>query len=168
MLTRTTTALAERGITAGAFKGTLQDFMTSTEENQRWDVVEATYSLQSIPPAQRPGVFQWLKRHGRRLLIAEFDVPDFFEEMFAPARVRHIVSRYQLGLAEYTQDGGKVAQGFLMPVMFGYFDPTAARTNYEQPIQTWANGLIAAGFTDVQARPLYPYWWADAYLIDAK
>ena len=45
-----------------------------------------------------------------------------------------------------------------MPVLFGYFDRTAARTNWEGPIQGWADDLRAAGFTTVQTRLLSPYW----------
>jgi hypothetical protein len=71
-------------------------------------------------------------------------------------------------LAEYAGDGGLVAHGFLMPVLFGYFDQTAARTNYEQPIGAWVDQLRAAGFANIDTEPLYPYWWASAYLIDAR
>jgi len=65
------------------------------------------------------------------------------------------------------QERDLVAQGFLMPVMFGYFDPTAARTNYEQPLQAWVVQLQAAGFCQVSPRLLCPCWWAPAYLLDA-
>ena len=109
----------------------------------------------------------WLRGRCRRLLIAEFDVPDFAEQ-FAPARATYVSGRFAQGLTEYEDDGGLVAQGFLMPVMFGYFDRTAARTNYEQPMAAWAGQLRAAGFAHVTTQPLYPYWWAPACLLSAE
>ncbi|MBM7846751.1 class I SAM-dependent methyltransferase [Herpetosiphon giganteus] len=145
-----------------AFAGTAQEF--AHHDNGGWTIIQATYSLHSIPPDERPGLLRRLRDLGQRLLIVEFDVPEF-AAMYDPARVRDIVGRYQRGLAEYTDDGGLVAQGFLMPVLLGYFDQTAARTTYEQPIAAWADLVRAAGFTAVEVRPLYDYWWATACLV---
>jgi len=133
----------------------------------QWDVAQATYSLQSLPPADLVPVLEWLRQRTRRLLIIEFDVPEF-EAPYVPERVIHILKRYERGLAEYSATGDLVAQGFLMPVLFGYFDPTAARTNYERPIGQWLDLLRAAGFNNLQTRPLCAYWWATAHLIDAR
>ena len=58
------------------------------------------------------GLRSWLRAHCRRLLIAEFDVPDFAEQ-FAPARATYVSERFAQGVAEYADDGGLVAQGFL-------------------------------------------------------
>ncbi|NLE50741.1 MAG: class I SAM-dependent methyltransferase [Chloroflexi bacterium] len=165
MLAQTTRQLDTWHVPYRAHPTTIQQFMKANGAN--WDVIQATWSLQSVPPADRPRVFSWMRGHGARVLIAEFDVPEF-TALYEPARVRHIVERYHDGLAEYTNDGGLVAQGFLMPVMFGYFDRSATRTNYEGPIGAWAEGLHAAGFDQVEMRKLYAYWWADAYLIDAR
>jgi len=170
MLAQTTNQLDAWKVSYRAHHGTIQDFMEIGKEtgySTTWDVIQATWSLQSLPPDQRPAVFEWLRRHGKRLLIAEFDVPNF-PNMFGPERVRHILDRYQRGLAECEDDGGHVAQGFLIPVMFGYFDRTGDRTNYEGPIQDWIDGLRAAGFTSVEKRLIYEYWWADSYLLDAE
>jgi hypothetical protein len=73
-------------------------------------------------------------------------------------------------LAEYEEaaDGEAVRQGFLMPVFFGGFDTSAARTNWEMPIDNWCELLKDAGFTKVETKLIYPYWWAKAYLIDAQ
>ena len=166
MLAHTTAELNRWGVRYEAYSTTLQAFM-ETGGAATWDVIQATWSLQSVPPDERPAAFAWLRDHGRRLLLAEFDAPQFGEPVH-PDRVRHVTSRYERGLAEYADDGGLVAQGFLMPVMFGYFDRSADRTNWEGPIQEWIEGLRAAGFTAIQTRPLYPYWWADAILIDAR
>jgi len=165
MLAQTTRQLDAWRVACRTYSVTIQQFMKTGQST--WDVIQATWSLQSVPPAERPGVFGWLRAHGARVLIAEFDVPEF-ETLYEPARVEHILGRYRDGLAEYEHDGGLVAQGFLMPVMFGYFDRSAARTNYEGPIAAWAEGLRAAGFDQIETRLLYPYWWADAYLIDAR
>jgi len=168
MLATTCAALDARGVPYRAFNQTLQTFMDSPEAQVgSWDVIQATWSLQSIAPAERPAVFRWLRAHGARALIAEFDVPRF-AALASPDHMRYVVTRYERGLAEYEGDDGLVAQGFLMPVMFGYFDRTAARTNWEGPIQDWADGLRAAGFAQVELRPLYAYFWAEAFLLDAR
>lgn len=168
MLARTSSALAARGVAHTAHNMTLQAFMQSDSgQRGQWDIIQATWSLQSIPPDERAACFAWLRAHGDRALIAEFDVPQF-AALFAPDRVRYVVDCYERGLAEYDGDGEQVAQGFLMPVMFGYFDRSAARTNWEGPIQAWADGLRAAGFERVTLHRLYAYFWADAYLIAAE
>lgn len=154
--------LEAAGRTCAAFAGTAQEF--AAQDGGGWTVIQATYSLHSIPPEQRPGLLRRLRDLGQRLLIVEFDVPEF-AAMYDPARVRDILGRYRRGLAEYAGDGGLVAQGFLMPVLLGYFDQTAARTTYEQPIAAWAEQVRAAGFAAVEVRPLYDYWWAPACLV---
>ncbi|WP_054536985.1 class I SAM-dependent methyltransferase [Herpetosiphon geysericola] len=121
-----------------AFAGTAQEF--AHHDNGGWTIIQATYSLHSIPPEERPGLLRRLRDLGQRLLIVEFDVPEF-ATMYDPARVRDIVGRYQRGLAEYTDDGGLVAQGFLMPVLLGYFDQTAARTTYEVSAYDFGTGI---------------------------
>lgn len=167
MLGRTTAALAEREVAFRAFAMEIQRFTTQTTAH--WDLVQATFSLQSLPPAERREVLAWLGQHTPRLLIAEFDVPAF-EHALDPVWAAHVAERYELGLAEYadTPIGPLVAQGFLLPVFFGYVDPSAARANYEQPIAAWEADLRTAGFRHVTSRPLYPYWWATAYLIEAS
>ena len=166
MLARTTAELSRWGVRYEAYPTTLQAFM-QTGGAPTWDVIQATWSLQSIPPDERPAIFGWLRAHGERVLIAEFDVP-LFDELYHPDRVRHVLARYEQGLAEYADDGGLVAQGFLMPVMFGYFDRSADRTNWEGPVEGWIEGLRAAGFRSIRTQALYPYWWADAVLLDAR
>lgn len=165
MLAQTELALKEWDMSYHAYHDTIQDFITL--DAGEWDIIQATWSLQSIHPDERPAVFAWCREHGKRLLLAEFDVPNFTDQ-YAPERVIYILDHYWNGLTEYAEEGSIVAQGFLMPVMFGYFDRGASRTNYEGPIQSWVDGIRAAGFNNVEARPLFSYWWADAYLIDAQ
>ena len=132
-----------------------------------WDVAQATFSLQSLTPEERRETLGWLRKAAKRVVLAEFDVPAF-DQQLGPTRVKHIAKRYERGLAEYDGDGGQVAQGFLMPVFFGYFDPTVSRTNYEQPMATWLQELREAGFAEVRQTPVYDYWWAPACLLDAR
>lgn len=164
MLGNTSAALTELGVPHHPFAETIQEFMRHA--NGPWDIIQATFSMHSLPPAERAEVLPWLRAHGQRLLIAEFDVPDLGDQL-GPARVQHFAERYDHGLAEYRFDGDLVAQGFLMPVFFGYFDRTSARSTYEQPIELWEFELRDAGFEEVERRHLYDYWWAPAYLLDA-
>jgi hypothetical protein len=128
------------------------------------DIAQATFSLQSLPPAERARVWPWLARHARRLLLVEFDVPE--HAAFSARRVAHVLDRYRRGLAEHAAEP-LVVQGFLMPVMLGYFDPTAARTNHEQALESWVAELRAGGFSSVRTQVLDEYWWAPAVLFDA-
>jgi hypothetical protein len=164
MLAQTRAALDARGIAYSAFNGSIQQF---ADEGGLWELAQATFSLQSLGQLDRQIMLPWLRGHCARLLVAEFDVPDL-SELYAPERMAHFTARYEQGLAEYADDGGLVAQGFLMPVFFGYFDRGAARTNYEQPIAAWEADLRAAGFFSIERRPIYDYWWAPAYLLDAR
>lgn len=166
LLERTLAGLRERNVAAMAFGGTLQAFMQ--QHSGRWDLAQATYSLQSLPPAERQAALFWLREHCDRLLIVEFDAPAACAVPLTPECVAYVLARYEVGLAEYESDGGAVAQGFLMPVMFGYFDPGADRTTYEQPISAWERDLHRAGFQQVRSQALFRYWWATAYLLDAS
>ncbi|HEU4323615.1 MAG TPA: hypothetical protein VFS21_10750 [Roseiflexaceae bacterium] len=168
LLERTVAALAARGITPRVFAGTLQSFARTVRPRQPWHIAQATFSIQSIAPAERPALLRWLRANTERLLLAEFDPPAACVDPLDPACAAHVIARYEQGLAEYEQNGDLVAQGFLLPVMLGYVDPTAARTNYEQPIAAWQSDLLTAGFSRVRAVPLYDYWWAGAYLLDAS
>lgn len=168
LLERTAAALAGRQPPARTFHGTLQQFARVLRPREPWDIAQATFSLQSIAPGERAAALRWLRGASARLLVAEFDAPAACADPLAPECVGEVLARYERGLAEYEHAGDLVAQGFLMPVMLGYFDPGAARTNYEQPIRAWEADLRAAGFGSVQTTPLFDYWWAGAYLLDAR
>ena len=60
-----------------------------------------------------------------------------------------------------------VAQGFLMPVLLGQLSPDTERTNWEHPVEEWRSQVEAAGFTDVNTRPLADYWSAPAFVLTA-
>lgn len=165
LLATAAAAARARGVRCEALCASAQD-LPRIAADRRWDLAQATFSLQCVPPADRPALWAALRRATDRLLIVEFDAPRFTAAL-SPGYIRHVVERYERGLAEYDGDGGLVAQGFLLPVLCGYFDPTAARSNYEQPIADWIAELTAAGYT-ATARPLDDYWWATAQLIDAR
>ncbi|MEM8532143.1 MAG: class I SAM-dependent methyltransferase [Chloroflexota bacterium] len=164
MLTKLEQELQVRNITYQAYNQTLQDF--AKDQHQHWPLIQATFSLQSLSYEERPHWLIWLHAHTDRLLIAEFDVP-VFSDSFAPDRVEYVARTFETGLAEY-QESDLVAQEFMLPIMFSYFDRSAGRMNYEQPTQQWVDDLKAAGFTTITTNHLHQYWWADAYLIDAS
>jgi hypothetical protein len=165
MLAAVEQALASRGVPYDAHPCPIQTFALQHCTNT-WDLAQATFSLQSLEPQEREHALSWLRLAAPRLLLAEFDVPSF-ASIEAPDHVRYVVNHYERGLAEYRGDDHLVASGFLMPVMFGYFDRTSTRTNYEQPIRVWVDELRRAGFAHVTLTMLDDYWWAPAYLLDA-
>lgn len=165
LLESTARALREQGVAFEAVPSTIQDYMARTLD-LRCDLAQATFSLQSVPRAERAQIWAWLRGCVERLLVVEFDVPRAAHALSA-AWVEHVLGRYRRGLAEYAAEP-LVVQGFLLPVMFGYFDPTAARTNFEQPRADWVAELAAGGFRQVRAQLLDDYWWAPAYLFDAR
>lgn len=165
MLQKAASALGERGVSFEAVPATIQQYMQHTLA-LRCELAQATFSLQSLPPAQRARVWPWLREAVGRVLLVEFDVPSA-SSVLAARWVEHVLERYRHGLAEHASEP-LVVQGFLMPVMFGYFDPTAARTNFEQPRSAWIAELQSAGFGQVRSQLLYDYWWAPAYLFDAR
>jgi predicted RNA methylase len=158
-------SLSSSGIVVKAWNGTMQDVVRKLDGT--WDVAQATFSLQSIPPTDRGAMLAWMRAHAQRVLLAEFDVPPFGSQL-SPDRVAYVAQTYERGLSEYVDELVSVGQGFLMPVMFGYFDRTAARVNYEQPAALWVRDLQDAGFTHVDHRLLCTYWWAPAYFLSAR
>ncbi|QRN99534.1 class I SAM-dependent methyltransferase [Archangium violaceum] len=168
LLERTSAELVARGVSHEPFSGRLQELIASPGgETRRWAVAQATFSLHSIPPAERLGPLGWLRAHCDTLLVAEFDAP-LMDEPLKPDVIRHVFGRYREGLSEYSgSDFETVTQGFLMPVFFGYVDRGATRTTFEQPVNGWEAQLREAGFARVDRQLLYPYWWAPAWLLVA-
>ena len=152
----------ERVPSAQCWQSTAQDFLA--RDDLGWDFVQSTFALQSIEPEQRADVLRALQPRTGKLVIAEFDVPEFEEG--SPAHLRSLVERYERGVAEYGDDATLVAQGFLLPVLLGIVSGQE-RTNWEQPAAGWVGQLETAGFTDVDVTPLADYWWSPAVLITA-
>jgi hypothetical protein len=155
------------------FNGTIQSFMAEAPVTARWDLCQATWSLQNLSPTERTPLFRWLRERCAALLIAEFDVQTEMYPLLSPERIRLIHDKYIAGIAEYPGKmdpalEARVKQAFLMPVLFGYFRSGAGRSTCEQTIEEWTAELEAGGFGDVQRKLIYPYWWADAYLLTAQ
>ncbi|WP_224364901.1 class I SAM-dependent methyltransferase [Hyalangium versicolor] len=169
LLERTTQELTTRGVGFETFAGRLQEFAAAPGmQSRRWDVAQATFSLHNVAPSDRLALLSWLRSHCGALLVAEFDALRM-DEPLKPETVRYVLSRYPAGLAEYRgADFDTVAQGFLMPVMFGYMDRSVTRTTFEHPMSDWELQLREAGFTHIERRLLFPYWWAPACLLVAR
>jgi hypothetical protein len=155
------------------FNGTIQSFMAKVPATARWDLCQATWSMQNLSPTERAPLLRWLRERCATLLIAEFDVQTEMYPLLSPERIRLIHDKYVAGIAEYTGKMGpaleeRVKQGFLMPILFGYFRSGAGRSTCEQTIGQWMDDIEASGFRDVQRKLIYPYWWADAYLLIAQ
>lgn len=132
---------------------------------QRWDLVQATYSLHTIDKPERLHVLAQLREHTDRLAVVEFDVPAYADHSVAHAD--YVIDRYEVGLAEY-HAYPNVISDFLLPLLVGQFDPTQKRHTFEQPIENWKKDLLEAGWTDVETSPVAEYWWADAVLLDCR
>lgn len=59
----------------------------------------------------------------------------------------------------------EVCQGFLIPVMLGWFDEKKERTNYEEPTNKWIEDITSSGFLLKKQKNLFPYWWAGFPLL---
>lgn len=133
-----------------------------------WDLVQATFSLQSLSAVERLAVFRWLSERCQRLVLVEFDVPRCMGgagvDAFDPERFLATAQAFRTGCAEYA-GAPVVTQGFLCPVFFGKFGANA--TNFEQPADSWVRDLEASGFVDVRTRLLCQYWWAPCFLVEA-
>jgi hypothetical protein len=104
MLRATAEALTLRGVTHDAVCATAQDFIAAHPDGVSADLVQATFSLQSIPRDQRATILSWVSRTAPRLLIAEFDVRELAVPC-TPDDVRHLVARYEAGLAAQLEGG---------------------------------------------------------------
>ena len=140
----------------------------SPGRERHWDCAQATFSLHRLEPNQRQALIGSMASQASKLMIAEFDAPDFAG---LSDRTNYLAARYEMGLAEYTEGPERdlVADGFLIPVLLDQLNEHHQRTSWEQPIERWVDEITAtANFADVQARQLYDYWWAPAHLVTAN
>jgi SAM-dependent methyltransferase len=150
--------------TVSGYRDTASSFLDRSDTADRWDVVQSTFALHTMERAERLQVLSDLAGRTDRLVIAEFDVPNFIDR--SGDHARYVAERYEIGLREYLEDEG-VIQSFLIPVMLAQFDPQALRHTFEQSAASWLSDLYDAGFSEIEVTPLFPYWWADAVLIEA-
>ncbi|WP_165968291.1 methyltransferase domain-containing protein [Saccharopolyspora elongata] len=163
LLAETTAELTRRGIPHLAWPCTAQDF-TATH-TRRWDLVQSTFALQSLPEADKARVLRWIAAHTDRFVLVEFDVPEV-ESVWEPAWFRDCLARLERGLREYDDDRDLVGAGFILPVILGKFG-TSTPTNYELAIDAWEALLREAGFAGITTRRLADYWWRPAFLGEA-
>ena len=149
----------------GAFAARLQ---AGTAHRDRWDLAQATFSLQAIPEPERWDGLARLRMHVRRLVIVEFDIPADLPRG-SDAYVASLAQRYERALGEYegaTRD--LVAQGFLMPMFLGQLDAQTAATNWEHPMPVWREKLEGLGWRVTRLEHLCDYFWAPAFVLVAE
>lgn len=167
LLTVTAAALAGvAGVEARTAHATVQDFLAGLGPDRRWDLVESTFALHTLTTAERTDALRELAGRAARIAVVEFDVPDLTPG--TPDHLAFLAQTYERGLAEYTDDRDLVAQGFLMPVLVGQLAPGAVRATWEQPAAAWRAQVTAAGFTEVEVRPVFDYWSSPAFLLTGR
>lgn len=153
-------------VTVRTWPVTVQDFVAQLPGEAGWPMVQSTFALHTLRPADRSAVLAELCPRTGLLAIAEFSVPDL--PPGSPEHLRFLAETYERGLAEYGADRDLVAQGFLMPVLAGQLAPDAVRATWEQPSWAWQQQLERAGYTGVAIAPLYDYWSSPAFLLTAR
>ena len=156
-------ALEASGARFESFEMSIEAFIAQHGE-RRFDLIQSTFALHNLPREPRREVLAWAHRAAPALAIVEFDALPV--DARDPAYIAHVLARYRRGIAEYDADE-LVVQGFLMPVMFGYFASGRARITYEQPAAAWVADLGAAGFATVSSSVIDDYWWGPAVLLRA-
>lgn len=131
-----------------------------------WDLAESTFALHTLELQARDAVLRLLADRVATLTLVEFDVD--LPEPGTDEHLRQLALRYEQGLAEYTDSRNLVAQGFLVPVLLGQLAPGTPRATWEQPARAWREQVERAGFTDVELRPVAPYWWSPAFSLVAR
>ena len=99
--------------------------------------------------------------------------PNMASRVLSDERIRLALDAFTRGMDEYAALGGDegrlVIDGFLVPVLVGSFSPVAREeTTFEQPIAEWSRELTKAGWEVTKTTRLFDYWWAGAYLVDAR
>jgi len=179
------------------FQTTIQQFVTSRDTDQpEWDMVQASFSLHNLPPSERAHVFRWLKTQIKtkgKLVIIEFDVPvqqkaPIFVESSAEPIIdqefaSYVFDKFSLGFQRFfpqaqtttpgdafpaTNDQWKAIEGFLIPIMLGYFNPNQKIATFEESALLWQQELLEAGFTTVSIEKISDFWWADCIKVDAS
>ena len=146
-----------------AWHQTAQQFVADLQPNQRWDLAQSTFALQSLPPTERMETLRGLRPHARRFALVEFDIPVL--EPGSAAHYASLANRYQRALDGYGDDAALIAGGFLAPMLLGQLRPDARPSNWEQPIAAWVEELRACGYALERKEHLYDYSWSPAVLM---
>lgn len=165
LLAETSAALEELGVEHESWRVPAQEFVRGNQG--RWDVVQSSFALQSLPDDDKLEVLSWICAHASRLVLVEFDVPEV-DDVWDPVWFGDCVARVERGLREYSEDRDLVGAGFILPVILGKFSVTARPANFEVSVERWEELLHRAGFVDVVCRELADYWWRPAHLLEAS
>jgi hypothetical protein len=158
-----TTLAAGLSLHAGYNQG-LESFVAGLGADDHWELAQATFALQSIPPDARKPALRALTSHVDRLVIVEFDVPAFPDK--SVALYESLARRYELAAHVQGEHAELVASGFLAPMLLGQLRAQSP-SNWEQPAIAWVDELLAIGFRTVDVEHLHDYSWAPAVLITA-
>ena len=142
----------------------LETFVEHLGADDRWELAQSSFALQSIPPEARVRALQKLLPHVNRLVIVEFDVPTFAAG--SADLYDSLATRYELAASEQGEHAGLVASGFLAPMVLGQLRARSP-SNWEQPAAAWADELLASGFRAVEVEHVHDYSWAPAVCITA-
>ncbi len=143
----------------------VQEIVGGSVPGAVWAFATSTFALHNLDPATRREVLRALNERVGRLAIVEFDVPQMDDRSHAHAA--YCAAAYRLGIRQHPDP--VVIEGFLMPVLIGQFLPGAVRHTHEQPIASWEQDLLAAGYTGVRSELVYDeFWWAAAHVVTGE
>lgn len=143
----------------------VEAFADSLSDDQRWDVAQSTFALQSVSPDARKDALRRLVAHVDVLVVVEFDLP--VHEACSEELYRSLARRYEQAAQECGQDAALVATGFLGPMLLGQLSATTP-SNWEQTAGAWVDELASCGFTDIVVEHIHDYNWARAVGITAR
>jgi SAM-dependent methyltransferase len=142
----------------------LSEFVATLDAADHFALVQSTFALHTIAPAERGRALASLRAHTDRLIVVDFDVPAFADR--SREHAEYAIERYRIGVGEYAGFPDAIS-GFLMPVLIGQFDPGATRHTFEQPVDRWIDEVAAAGF-DPRVEIIDDYWWGPAFCLEAS
>ncbi|NJB77623.1 hypothetical protein [Xanthomonas arboricola] len=143
---------------------TMEKFVAGIGAEDRWDLAQSTFALQSIETKAREQALATLAGHVARLVIVEFDVP-----ALTPGSLvyyKSLAQRYERAASEYGENAALVAGGFLAPMLLGQLR-SIVPSNYEQPADAWAAELEKAGYHVISKTNLHDYSWSTAFSMVA-
>ncbi|MFN3220184.1 MAG: methyltransferase domain-containing protein [Acidimicrobiales bacterium] len=142
----------------------LSQFVATLDAADHFALVQSTFALHTIAPAERSRALASLRARTDRLIVVDFDVPAFADR--SREHAEYAIERYRIGVGEYAEIPEAIS-GFLMPVLLGQFDPGATRHTFEQPVARWIDEVAAAGF-DPTVEIIDDYWWGPAFCLEAS
>ncbi|MET4677749.1 MULTISPECIES: class I SAM-dependent methyltransferase [unclassified Luteibacter] len=140
-------------------------FAEDLSDDDRWDMAQSTFALQSVSPDVRKDALRRLATHVGVLVVVEFDLP--VHEARSEELYRSLAHRYEQAAQECGEDANLVAAGFLGPMLLGQLSATT-QSNWEQTVGAWVDELASCGFKDIVIEHIHDYSWAPAVGITAR